>query len=53
LISYGRANLDDGSSLEIENPDFGLWDKRDIEISANSIEDKFERYPLERIGGAS
>jgi hypothetical protein len=47
LISYGRANLEDGTSLEIENSDFGAWSKKDQDLG--DIADKLERYPLTRI----
>jgi len=47
LISYGRANLEDGTSIEIENPDFGLWSKKNQDVG--NISDKLERYPLTRI----
>jgi hypothetical protein len=47
LISYGRANLEDGTSLEIENPDFGEWSKKNQDVG--DISGKLERYPLTRI----
>ena len=49
LTSYGRANLKDGRSIEIENPDFGRWSEKDNEISEIVLQDKLERYPLQRI----
>jgi len=47
IISYGRANLEDGTSIEIENPDFGAWSKKNQDMG--DISDKLERYPLKRI----
>ena len=47
LISYGRANLEDGKSIEIENPDFGGWSKKNKDVG--DVSDKLERYPLTRI----
>ena len=47
LVSYGRANLENGQSVEIENFDFGAWSMKDMEMG--DVSDKLERYPLSRI----
>ena len=47
LTSYGRAHMENGESIEIENPDFKGWRVKGLEMG--HISDKLERYPLELV----
>ena len=47
LTSYGRAHMENGESIEIENPDFHRWQAKGLEMGY--ISDKLERHPLELV----
>ena len=47
LTSYGRAHMESGESIEIENPDFKGWKAKGLEMGYISA--KLERYPLELV----